>query len=321
MGRWVIILLALMQLAAAAPAPALAPPDPVGDDRVSLVALIANPPAYDGRHVAVTGYLNLEFEGDALYLGKEAFDAFQTEDAIWLDGPKFGGKGDRQARRALTRHWVTAYGVFRADRKGMGHSYAGTLVVDSVETDPIPQRFSMQRFNTFSEVPLPWPSIMAALATVTLLFLGHHLGRRGTTPPSRAQSLAKPTLSIRGQPLAWTILSAAFSLFTILGMVGARYFLPSIADGNIPFDIWVGLFMAQALIGLIATPAMWWSHLTGRRVLCAIFMLAQLAAPASREFLRMDTWRDQLTYPFQIRLVFYSSLHRWVRPASPPEHR
>jgi hypothetical protein len=35
---------------------------------VSLIQLIANPEKYDGKQVAVVGFLRLEFEGNALYL-------------------------------------------------------------------------------------------------------------------------------------------------------------------------------------------------------------------------------------------------------------
>ena len=37
---------------------------------VSLIRLIANPEKYHGKKIQVTGYINLEFEGDAIYLHK-----------------------------------------------------------------------------------------------------------------------------------------------------------------------------------------------------------------------------------------------------------
>jgi hypothetical protein len=36
-----------------------------------MIQLIANPQAWDGKHVRVIGFLRLEFEGDALYLHRE----------------------------------------------------------------------------------------------------------------------------------------------------------------------------------------------------------------------------------------------------------
>jgi len=41
---------------------------------VSVVQLIANPQQYDGKQVRLIAFLNLEFEGNALYLHREDFD-------------------------------------------------------------------------------------------------------------------------------------------------------------------------------------------------------------------------------------------------------
>jgi len=38
---------------------------------VSLVQLIANPAEWDGKRVMVSGYLHLEFEGNALHLHRD----------------------------------------------------------------------------------------------------------------------------------------------------------------------------------------------------------------------------------------------------------
>jgi len=44
-----------------------------GPEDVSLIQLIANPQAYDGKTVRITGFLHLEFEGNAIYLHNEDF--------------------------------------------------------------------------------------------------------------------------------------------------------------------------------------------------------------------------------------------------------
>ncbi|MBF9140172.1 hypothetical protein [Hymenobacter properus] len=59
---------------------ALAPSD---EFDVSLVKLIANPEKYDGKTIQVIGFLNLEFEGDAIYLHKEDFDQGLTRNGFW----------------------------------------------------------------------------------------------------------------------------------------------------------------------------------------------------------------------------------------------
>ncbi len=55
---------------------------------VSLVTLIANPDRYEGKIVRVIGFVQLEFEGNAIYLHEEDFRRAITENALWLDTPK-----------------------------------------------------------------------------------------------------------------------------------------------------------------------------------------------------------------------------------------
>jgi hypothetical protein len=51
---------------------------------VSLVELIANPDRFHGRRVSVQGYVRLEFEGNAIYLSKDAYEARSMRDALWI---------------------------------------------------------------------------------------------------------------------------------------------------------------------------------------------------------------------------------------------
>lgn len=51
---------------------------------VSLLELIANPERFHGRRVSVRGYVRIEFEGSAIYLAKESFEAGSRRDALWL---------------------------------------------------------------------------------------------------------------------------------------------------------------------------------------------------------------------------------------------
>lgn len=55
---------------------------------VSLITLIANPDRYEGRVVRVIGFVQLEFEGNAIYLHEEDFRRAITDNALWLDAPK-----------------------------------------------------------------------------------------------------------------------------------------------------------------------------------------------------------------------------------------
>jgi hypothetical protein len=51
---------------------------------VSLVELIASPATYDGLRVRVIGWLNLEFEGNAIYLHRDDHAYGLTSNGLWV---------------------------------------------------------------------------------------------------------------------------------------------------------------------------------------------------------------------------------------------
>ena len=55
---------------------------------VSAIQLISTPEKYDGKVIRVIGYLNLEFEGTALYCYKSDFENRIYKNSIWLEIPK-----------------------------------------------------------------------------------------------------------------------------------------------------------------------------------------------------------------------------------------
>lgn len=54
-------------------------------ERVSIVQLLANPQAYEGKRVEVSGFVNIEFEGNAIWLHKEDFMRGLYQNALWLN--------------------------------------------------------------------------------------------------------------------------------------------------------------------------------------------------------------------------------------------
>ena len=63
--------------------------------QVSLIRLLAQPESHEGKLVEVTGFVNLEFEGNAIWLHKEDFSNQNHANSIWLDVSKcvdLGGK-------------------------------------------------------------------------------------------------------------------------------------------------------------------------------------------------------------------------------------
>src|SRR5690349_2788842 len=51
---------------------------------VSFVQLLSHPEAYDGKTVAVFGFLHVQFEDSALYMSKTAADFIRGENSLWV---------------------------------------------------------------------------------------------------------------------------------------------------------------------------------------------------------------------------------------------
>ncbi|KQY29635.1 hypothetical protein ASD38_09880 [Caulobacter sp. Root487D2Y] len=300
MKAWLIALLALTQMGAATlPAPS----EPSPDDRVPLVAIIANPSLYDGRHVETSGYLNLELEGDALYVGKDDFDAFQTQNGVWFSVPRM----DRSARRSLARHYVHASGTFHADPKGAYGAYRGTLSVEGVEIAATRRQLSFLYEQSLSPIPLPWPPVIGLLVGLTAFVYGGHIIRRALT----RRDGEGPRLSahaFRGQSRAWLLLVCLVSLFMALRLIGSAQIVSMPRVFGL-FDIWFAFSVVECVVGACGLAAMWAAHATRRRTLCVIAIVLQLIAPGARELMRMDTWQSQMTYPF----VPHAKVYTWLR--------
>lgn len=122
---------------------------------VSLIALLANPRQYDGALVSVTGFLHLEYEGDALYVTKTDFDASLTKNAVWVDGPKFE---EMRARKRLSDRYVMVTGRFDADRRGHLGVYAASIEEASrIQIWPTRWQSSIIHRPDFYTLNLPWP--------------------------------------------------------------------------------------------------------------------------------------------------------------------
>jgi hypothetical protein len=89
-----------------------------------MVQLIANPRAFDGQRVQVYGYMNLEFEGNALYLHAEDFRQRLSSNSIWLEVP--AGWPQSQAH-CPSRGYVLLEGRFNANNGGHLGLWGGSL--------------------------------------------------------------------------------------------------------------------------------------------------------------------------------------------------
>ena len=89
-----------------------------------MVQLIAYPEQFDGKRVALVGFLNIEFEGDALYLHKEDFRNRLGDNAIGVSVPLDW----LQKVRCRNQSYVRLVGIFNAKNTGhMGGRPAGSL--------------------------------------------------------------------------------------------------------------------------------------------------------------------------------------------------
>jgi hypothetical protein len=99
--------------------------------RVSLIALIASPEKYDGKIVAVTGFVVAHFEGTAIYLHPDFAGMSMSKEAVWLglvqtwgpdwmekEAPKFDGE------------ICLVIGTFHASNKG--HMSASSGAIDDI---------------------------------------------------------------------------------------------------------------------------------------------------------------------------------------------
>jgi hypothetical protein len=83
--------------------------------------VVARPELYHEKRVSLVGFINLEFEGNALYHTESEYRHAQTADAIWIDVEGL------KTKPPFARGWVIVEGTFNGERRGHFGSFAGTL--------------------------------------------------------------------------------------------------------------------------------------------------------------------------------------------------
>jgi hypothetical protein len=116
MLKFLLTLLAALVLVSAS-----ARPSEVRD--ISMIQLIANPQQYDGSPIRLIAFLNLEFEGNALYLHREDYEKSMPSNAIWIS------LTDQQLNKSkkLSGGYVLVEGTFRAKDRGHLGIFAGSV--------------------------------------------------------------------------------------------------------------------------------------------------------------------------------------------------
>jgi hypothetical protein len=108
---------------------------------VSLIRVIANPELFDRKVVRLKGFLELEFEGNALYFHHTDWEQMLSKNAVWLDVTReIWERGHELARR-----YVLVEGVFRADFHGHMNMFSGAITnIDDIR--PMPSRKEIEEF-------------------------------------------------------------------------------------------------------------------------------------------------------------------------------
>ena len=101
---------------------------------ISIIKLISNPENYDGKKIQVIGVARFEFECNALFISKEAYEYYLLQNAVRLEGSpdiellngvdKFNGK------------YVLIEGYFYKNQEpGGGRSglYSGKIIFNAIK--------------------------------------------------------------------------------------------------------------------------------------------------------------------------------------------
>lgn len=90
---------------------------------VSMLQLVANVEAFHGKKVRVIGYMNIAFEGNALYLHAEDYEHGLTKNGLWLEVPR-----DWFATSTCkNRSYVLLEGTVNAQNTGHMGLWSGSL--------------------------------------------------------------------------------------------------------------------------------------------------------------------------------------------------
>ncbi|RYJ39676.1 hypothetical protein NU08_1345 [Flavobacterium anhuiense] len=92
---------------------------------ISLIRLISTPEKYDGKQIQVIGYLNLEFEGDAIYLHKEDFSKGISDNGFWVNFSK--QISQKKNLNEYNKKYVIIVGTFDMNSRGHMGMFGGTI--------------------------------------------------------------------------------------------------------------------------------------------------------------------------------------------------
>ena len=95
---------------------------------ISIITLIANPEKFEGDTVMVSGFLNFEFEGNALYIHEEDYEHRMYKNSIWVDIDRDSLKSPYFNK--YNKKYVEIEGVFSKSEGHMG-AFSGSVKITS----------------------------------------------------------------------------------------------------------------------------------------------------------------------------------------------
>src|SRR6266496_3204931 len=110
----------------------------------SLVELIARPELYDGKRVRVIGFVNFEFEGNALYISKEDWQRGITRNGLWIEAPTRLETDSGPSKVQPNQRYVLLAGTFNAHNPGHLGLWSGAIE-HVTRLDPWPPRMAERR--------------------------------------------------------------------------------------------------------------------------------------------------------------------------------
>jgi len=105
--------------ASADTAPAATPP-PIA---ASLIQLIAHPEAFDGKRVQVSGFVRLEFEGNAIYLHQDDERHGILKNGLWLNVERLS----KAQRLEMDGRYAFVEGTFSMEDRGHFGLWSGAI--------------------------------------------------------------------------------------------------------------------------------------------------------------------------------------------------
>ncbi len=92
---------------------------------LSLVNLIATPEKYHGKKVQIVGFLNIEFEGNGIYLHKNDYEHGIYSNGFWVSIDQKTGKTISDDK--LNKSYVLIEGTFNMEQRGHMGLWSGEI--------------------------------------------------------------------------------------------------------------------------------------------------------------------------------------------------